>query len=160
MRRCIVLLREDDNIRVLATREIEDRDYVRAKPSREEIEKEKREAELEAQRGFTRTSLGKAPDLSSQAKAKENQEDAYWSTHEETYWSKPKDGQNNPSVLNGPIDQYSLSGAYPANPQAPGPRMLFQTARRGSWTWQVCNKTAASQTLMRFRNRVESIPGA
>lgn len=31
------LIREDDNIRVIATREIEDRQYIRAKPSREEL---------------------------------------------------------------------------------------------------------------------------
>jgi protein involved in polysaccharide export with SLBB domain len=102
------LLRADNNIRVLATREIEDRDYVRAKPSREEIEKEKREAELETQQGLTRTTIGKAPDLSAQAKAKANQEDAYWSTREETYWAKPKDGQSNPNA--------------PVNPQGIGPQ--------------------------------------
>jgi protein involved in polysaccharide export with SLBB domain len=102
------LLRADNNIRVLATREIEDRDYVRAKPSREEIEKEKREAELETQRGLTRTTIGKAPDLSAQAKAKANQEDAYWSAREETYWAKPKDGQSNPNA--------------PASPQGIGPQ--------------------------------------
>jgi hypothetical protein len=31
------LLRQDENIRVLATREIEDRSYIRAKPTREEL---------------------------------------------------------------------------------------------------------------------------
>lgn len=116
------LLREDNNVRILATREIEDRHYIRVKPSEEEIEKEKREAELGTQRGLTRTSIGKAPELSAQARAKGNQEDAYWATREETYWVKPKDLQNSPGVLNGPIDQYSLPNANPQNPQIPAPQ--------------------------------------
>ena len=33
------LLREDDNVRILATQEIENREYVRPKPTRQEIEK-------------------------------------------------------------------------------------------------------------------------
>ena len=99
------LLREDNNVRILATREIEDRHYIRVKPSEEDIEREKREAELGAQRGYTRTTIGKAPELSALAKSKGNQEDAYWSTRDETYWVKPKDQQNSPGVLNGPIDQ-------------------------------------------------------
>jgi protein involved in polysaccharide export with SLBB domain len=102
------LLREDNNIRILATREIEDRGYIRVKPSRKEIETEKREAELATQRGLTRTSLGKPPELSAQAKAKANQEDAYWSTREDNYWAKPKDGQSNPNL--------------PTNPQGTSPR--------------------------------------
>src|SRR5277367_1843215 len=64
------LLRDDDTIRVLATREIEDRYYVRAKPSREEIERKKREEELEAQRGLTRTSESKVTDQSLPSKSK------------------------------------------------------------------------------------------
>src|SRR5438067_3169744 len=35
------LLREDQNIRVLVTREIEDRGYIRAKPTRRQIEQER-----------------------------------------------------------------------------------------------------------------------
>src|SRR5438445_10222959 len=35
------LLREDQNVRVLVTREIEDRAYIRAKPTREQIERER-----------------------------------------------------------------------------------------------------------------------
>ena len=35
------LVREDENIRILATREIEDRSYIRAKPTKEEIERER-----------------------------------------------------------------------------------------------------------------------
>src|SRR4051794_16656572 len=49
------LLRDDENIRVLATREIENRYYVRAKPTREEIE---REDELANSRSLSRASAG------------------------------------------------------------------------------------------------------
>ena len=44
------LLREDQNICVLVTREIEDRAYIRAKPTREQIE---REQALNARYGIT-----------------------------------------------------------------------------------------------------------
>ena len=37
------LLREDQNVRVLVTREIEDRGYVRAKPTRKQVEQEREE---------------------------------------------------------------------------------------------------------------------
>src|SRR5437660_2293010 len=37
------LIRRDENVRVLITRELEDRAYVRAKPSREELEREQRQ---------------------------------------------------------------------------------------------------------------------
>ena len=46
------LVREDENIRILATREIEDRSYIRAKPTKEEIE---RERDLAAQKGLSTT---------------------------------------------------------------------------------------------------------
>jgi hypothetical protein len=45
------LLREDNNIRVLATREIEDRHYVRAKPTPRELEQGR---ELAEERGLVR----------------------------------------------------------------------------------------------------------
>ncbi len=109
------LLRDDDNIRVLATREIEDRYYVRAKPSREEIERKKREEELEAQRGVTRTSEGKATDQTLPSKSKENQEDAYWSKHADERYN-----YNVPSVPSNVNPQ--LSPSYPSNPQTPAPQ--------------------------------------
>ena len=52
------LLWEDDNIRVLATQEIEDRYYVRAKPTREELE---RQMILGEERGISRTSAPNVP---------------------------------------------------------------------------------------------------
>jgi protein involved in polysaccharide export with SLBB domain len=67
------LLRQDRNICVLATQEIEDRQYVRAKPTKEEIE---RQHEWDMQHGLTRTS-STIPSQTATTKAA-NQEDAYW----------------------------------------------------------------------------------
>jgi protein involved in polysaccharide export with SLBB domain len=68
------LVREDENVRVLITHEIEDRYYIRAKPTREELERglvtrPNREQPKEAAAG-------------DQTKRTENEEDLYWSTHE------------------------------------------------------------------------------
>ena len=115
------LLRNDDRIRVLATREIEDRYYVRAKPSREEIEKQEREKELEARRGLTRTSESKAIEQTVQSKPKENQEDAYWSRHEDTDWPNQRYGPEDNTFPSTPFDPYSQPQAPSANPQAPAP---------------------------------------
>jgi hypothetical protein len=101
------LLREDHNICVLATREIEDRAYVRAKPTKEEIEHQR---ELDAQYGVTRTSSAtpaQRPAESTNPKAA-SQEDAYWEKHEgdtAPYAAPQRDLQPNP---NAPM---------PANPQ-------------------------------------------
>src|SRR5438445_4067109 len=66
------LLRRDENIRVLATREIVDRQYVRVKPTREELERERPRNEFHA---FT----GNRPQEEEDGKAGGSQEDAYWS---------------------------------------------------------------------------------
>jgi protein involved in polysaccharide export with SLBB domain len=68
------LVREDNTTRILITREIEERYYVRAKPTREEIERglvperEKSQTEKQAAEG--------------QLQRAKNQEDAYWSDRE------------------------------------------------------------------------------
>src|SRR5579864_3796146 len=94
------LLREDHNICVLATREIEDRAYVRAKPTKEEIEHQR---ELDAQYGVTRTSSGtqaQRPAESANPKSA-SQEDSYWEKHEgdtEPYPAPQRNLQSNPNV--------------------------------------------------------------
>src|SRR5215469_7659943 len=72
------LVREDHNICVLVTQEIVDRAYIRAKPTQEQIE---RERELNARYGSTAT-----PTTPSQAAHEPNlkpgnQEEAYWQKH-------------------------------------------------------------------------------
>jgi protein involved in polysaccharide export with SLBB domain len=58
------LLREDHNIRVLATKEIEDRNYVRAKPTRDEL----------ARQNKMQDSSAAGPESAGQS----SQEEAYW----------------------------------------------------------------------------------
>ena len=97
------LVREDENVRVLVTHEIEDRFYIRAKPSREELErglvtKPNREQPKEAAAG-------------DQKKRTENEEDVYWSTHEgieERYYQSPSRMQQYP--------QTAPAGSYPEPP--------------------------------------------
>jgi polysaccharide biosynthesis/export protein len=103
------LLREDHNICVLATREIEDRAYVRAKPTKEEIE---RQQERDAQTGVVRTST--PAQLQSQAgtngQKPTTQEDSYWEKHDgevEQLYSAPSNAS--PPSRNSPIP--------PASPQ-------------------------------------------
>jgi protein involved in polysaccharide export with SLBB domain len=67
------LVRQDENIRVLFTKEIEDRSYVRAKPTREELEREWRQGGIripESTNPLQASALGQ--------KGAKNQEDAYW----------------------------------------------------------------------------------
>ncbi|MBV9342499.1 MAG: SLBB domain-containing protein [Acidobacteria bacterium] len=66
------LLREDHNICVLATREIEDRSYIRAKPKRNES------GNQTVQRQYGTVHPGSEPGA-----AAKNREDAYWLSHDE-----------------------------------------------------------------------------
>lgn len=75
------LVREDHNICVLVTQEIVDRAYIRAKPTQEQIE---RERALTARYGTTAmpTTPSQAAPASSQKPG--NQEEAYWQKHDES----------------------------------------------------------------------------
>src|SRR4051794_37945570 len=103
------LLHEDHKICVLATREIEDREYVKAKPSREEID---RQRELDAQIGVARVAANPAQrpaDANIQKSA--SQEDSYWQKHDgdQAYPIAPERPQPNqrmpetPSPRTGPL---------------------------------------------------------
>ena len=74
------LLREDQNIRVLVTREIEDRAYIRAKPTHEQIERERElnggySAPREASQVQTSAESGLKPT---------NKEEAYWQKYDDS----------------------------------------------------------------------------
>ncbi|HKW17147.1 MAG TPA: SLBB domain-containing protein [Terriglobales bacterium] len=97
------LLREDHTICVLATREIEDRAYVRAKPTVEEIE---RQRELDARLGLTRTlaPVNQAASPNDSLKSS-NQEDAYWDRRDrsvETYSAPQQQGTTNQTQPSAP----------------------------------------------------------
>src|SRR6185437_15918361 len=99
------LLHEDHNICVLATREIEDRAYVRAKPRLEEIqqqrERDQRVGLSKAVTPETQKPEGAAPTLSSQ---------------EATYWAK-HDGSTEEGRTGQP--QFQPQQAQPASPSVP-----------------------------------------
>ena len=69
------LLREDDNIRVLATREIERREYIRPKPTRQEIEKDQI-ARLHTPESSKSPGSGAVP-------VRQSDEEKYWTEHEQ-----------------------------------------------------------------------------
>ena len=117
------LLREDYNICVLATREIEDRAYVRAKPTIEEIE---RERERDARLGVTRTPTpeeGSRPPASNERQEAVNQEDQYWERHQgsvERYTLPQQDTQPNQSPPARP------SVPQPQNPATENPQRRLE----------------------------------
>ena len=65
------LIARDHNIRVLITREIEDRNYIRAKPTTEELARQQMMAQASSLQAQENTEV----------KAGKNQEETYWSQH-------------------------------------------------------------------------------
>ncbi len=102
------LIGRDENIRVLITREIEDRQYVRAKPTREEAEKER--AKLAAFPG----NAASAAQEESKPTNGQSQEDLYWSQQDRLLQSIP----NNPPPASQP------------QPSVPQPEILAPDSQR------------------------------
>jgi protein involved in polysaccharide export with SLBB domain len=74
------LIRKDDNIRVIATHEIVDRAYIKAKPTREELA---RDLPCQLSMKTDAQAAAKQPDQSSSdTKHLPNQEEEYWRRHE------------------------------------------------------------------------------
>jgi protein involved in polysaccharide export with SLBB domain len=97
------LIREDANIRILATREIVDRNYIRAKPTQEEIER--RQALTVSTPGAAEQQAKIAAALPASA----NQEERYWALHENDQFRLP--------VINIPPQSKPSSGAQAPSPQ-------------------------------------------
>lgn len=75
------LLREDPLVRAMATRELEDRNYIRAKPTNEEIELQRKENLYWDSQG---RDLSKAASAQpQQPPAGKNMEQTYWAKHED-----------------------------------------------------------------------------
>lgn len=89
------LLREDHNICVLATREIEDRSYVRVMPTREEIERERMLAARNANPGVSATQMQQQAAAGGQNG--ESQEKTYWEKHQWDLQNAPGSQQPAPS---------------------------------------------------------------
>jgi protein involved in polysaccharide export with SLBB domain len=93
------LIAHDDYIRALVTREIEERGYVRVKPTRRELENEQQ----------TRILQGASADGAQEAG------DLRGKSQEDAYWSRPRQGSQNGAPL--------APGVVPpsSQPQAPAP---------------------------------------
>ena len=99
------LVREDHNICVLVTQEIVDRAYIRAKPTQEQIE---RERELNARYRYGTTATPATPSQGTPESSLKpgNQEEAYWQKHDENLRPVPQ-------------PQVEPSQTAPAIPQLP-----------------------------------------
>jgi protein involved in polysaccharide export with SLBB domain len=113
------LIREDVSVRILMTQQIEDRYYIRAKPTREELE-----------RGLVARSMPaqKEGAANTQVKSTGNQEDAYWAGHigpEERY---PRQYQVSPyaqaaqPAASPEVPAYNPAPSYNPMQPAPGPQ--------------------------------------
>jgi protein involved in polysaccharide export with SLBB domain len=118
------LLREDQNVRVIATREIEDRSYVRAKPTREELA---RNMPCQRPTSIANEALAKqqqaAPAAgSADTKRIQSQEEAYWLKHEgdlDCYltqylpYGTAQSLSEQPQSTQSPLQQQYPRGQYP-----------------------------------------------
>lgn len=100
------LVREDEGTRVLITREIEDRYYVRAKPTREELA---RGLISEPLRGETKS----APAVDA-AKQNLSQEELYWAEHEGQYERYPE--RYEVPIITGQTPGSSIQNVIPSRP--------------------------------------------
>src|SRR5580658_7427788 len=90
-------LRDDNDVRVLATQEIERREYVRAKPTRQELEKDR----------IVKTPGSRA--------VGQNEEEKYWSQHEKIEWPQRAMRES------GADDGFSDDGFFEVEPLGPPP---------------------------------------
>src|SRR6185437_14744750 len=97
------LLREDQNVRVLVTREIEDRGYIRAKPTRKQIEQER----AENGRYAVAAAPSQAQNAADNGLKPSNKEEEYWRKHDDSV----------PRYPQAPAEQ------QPVVPSTPAPRM-------------------------------------
>ena len=118
------LLREDHNIRVIATREIEDRYYVKAKPSRNELYRNcLLYAQTQQSPNFSRTSTGAQkpqpktqPNDPTSNQQQLSQEQLYWVNHEdELFLNCPEQMYYNPQQQAPTMS----AGATPQSTQLP-----------------------------------------
>ncbi len=135
------LLRDDENIRILATREIEDRSYIRPKPTQAELERQGALAAQYAATSGALPQLSQAPNsTASQTSALNSlnvsQEQQYWSMHDRltTPYGIPGSvpgqlPQTNAPTQNAPQDQNPIPNNFtPENPQ----RQLLQASSQQS----------------------------
>lgn len=115
------LLIVDDNARILATQEIEKREYVRAKPTREEMEKDR----------IRRLSASELAKLSGATPAAANEEEKYWEEHDQSIpaarakarkdgYMADGGGENDETLPAPSADQPGLPPPQRLQPASPG----------------------------------------
>jgi len=115
------LIGRDENIRVLITREIEDRNYVRVKPTRQELEQQQK-SKLSALQGNPLAGRGGAE---SRFPSGQSQEDLYWSERDRLLQGFPKSvpqmpqGQPSSPQPETPVPQNSQRTLLQAQAQYP-----------------------------------------
>ena len=154
------LLHEDRNICVLATQVIEDREYVRAKPTREEIE---RQREMDMRLGISRgtpnpTEKTASAALSQTANQTGSQEDAYWTKrdNEQTYPVPSGNSQQQVPQQEAPPQQRALP--LNGNPE----RQLDITAlpqNQDTFDGMAVDSSAASNSPALSRISPQQLPG-
>ena len=141
------LIREDENVRLIATHEIEDRQYIRAKPTREELAQntpcrqavQTTQATQTIQPGSDAPARNELPSV--QASGGGNQEQAYWAKHDSDgdcflqslphgalpYSSAQPQYTQMPSQLQYPASQYPMQQQYPQQqyPQRQYPQQQY-----------------------------------
>ena len=128
------LIRQDDNIRVIATHEIVDRAYIKAKPTREELA---RDLPCLLSMPTDAKAPAKQPDQTSSDTKRPSQEEEYWRKHENDldcymtqylpYYAQPYPfGQ--PQYTGSPTQQQYPASQYPSQqyPQQPYPQQYPQ----------------------------------
>jgi protein involved in polysaccharide export with SLBB domain len=117
------LLRDDENIRILTTREVEDREYIRAKPTREELQR------TQGMRPPMMPMQGPLPtgDAAAASIANKSQEDIYWEQQDrmESFGSGAPNSFPLPSAPPGQ-PQYQLPGNGTQNPARTLDRTNYQ----------------------------------
>src|SRR5215469_15173511 len=102
------LITRDQNIRVLITREIEDRDYIHAKPTREELALQQLQAQAAAAQAQQEADI----------KAGKTQEDAYWAHHSQDMQNQaPPSGTLSPTPNTPNSNPPNLQDNNPENDQ-------------------------------------------
>jgi polysaccharide biosynthesis/export protein len=115
------LVRDNQDVRILFTREIQDRSYVRAKPTKEELEKDWEQRRIRVPDAAELQAEGSPNPVNAT-----NQEEAYWLRHERdldrTEFLNQKGGQNaspqSPQMMPPGSQSYPpdyLSPDYPSN---------------------------------------------
>ena len=93
------LLQEDNNIRILATREIEDRRYVRVKPTARELQQDELRRNLQHNRRYA--DQHEAAGQEEKQEETSNQEDRYWSSQQPPMNRRPEAQPQTPDELDG-----------------------------------------------------------